>query len=124
MLLSLFWCVYISESAASPPTAAVLIVFDDLDQETVLSAARWLVENKEKEPGGAGLRSALSCIYSWLFAWNGTPALGRWILAYIKALEVIFFTQVYKFTTLPFVDSAELRACDKSACRCPVWRVR
>ncbi|XP_045458418.1 ubiquitin carboxyl-terminal hydrolase 35-like [Melitaea cinxia] len=80
---------YISDpqSDACPATAAVLIVIDESDEENALSAARWLVQQRENGPAGAGHRAALSCLYRWLYEWHGTPALGNWLVAYIKALE-------------------------------------
>ncbi|OWR50453.1 Ubiquitin specific protease [Danaus plexippus plexippus] len=80
---------YISDpqSDACPATAAVLVVIDESDDEGALSAARWLVQQRENGPAGAGLRAALSCLFRWLLHWHGTPALGNWIVAYIKALE-------------------------------------
>ncbi|XP_050360572.1 ubiquitin carboxyl-terminal hydrolase 35 [Nymphalis io] len=80
---------YISDpqSDACPATAAVLIVIDESDEESALSAARWLVQQRENGPAGAGLRAALSCLFRWLYEWHGTPALGNWLIAYIKALE-------------------------------------
>ncbi|XP_045784830.1 ubiquitin carboxyl-terminal hydrolase 38 [Maniola jurtina] len=80
---------YISDpqSEACPATAAVLIVIDQSDEEAALSSARWLVQRTENGPSGAGLRAALSCLYRWLHDWHSTPALGFWIVSYIKALE-------------------------------------
>lgn len=66
----------------------VLIVLDSSDHEATLSAARWLVQQGDNGPAGAGLRASLSCLYRWMYEWHGTPALGDWVLAYIKALEV------------------------------------
>lgn len=66
----------------------VLIVLDSSDAEGNLSAARWLVQQGDNGPAGAGLRASLSCLYNWLYEWHGTPALGDWVLAFIKALEV------------------------------------
>ena len=65
-----------------------MIVIDETDEESALSAARWLVQQRENGPAGAGSRAALSCLYRWLPEWHGTSALGNWIIAYIKALEV------------------------------------
>ncbi|XP_059045904.1 ubiquitin carboxyl-terminal hydrolase 35 [Achroia grisella] len=80
---------YISDpqSDACPATSVVLIVLDESDNEATLSAARWLVQQGENGPAGAGLRASLSCLYRWMYEWHGTPALGDWILAFVKALE-------------------------------------
>ncbi|XP_034839587.1 ubiquitin carboxyl-terminal hydrolase 35 [Maniola hyperantus] len=80
---------YISDpqSEACPATAAILIVLDESDEEAALSSARWLVQRTENGPAGPGLRAALSCLYRWLHDWHSTPALGFWIVSYIKALE-------------------------------------
>ncbi|KAM3968750.1 deubiquitinating apoptotic inhibitor [Aphomia sociella] len=75
------------QSDACPATSVVLIVLDGSDSEATLSAARWLVQQGENGPAGAGLRASLSCLYRWMYEWHGTPALGDWVLAYIKALE-------------------------------------
>ncbi|CAK1588225.1 unnamed protein product [Parnassius mnemosyne] len=75
------------ESNACPATSVVLIVLDGSESEATLSAARWLVQQGENGPGGAGLRASLSCLYRWIYEWHGTPALGDWLIAYIKALE-------------------------------------
>ncbi|CAH0401940.1 unnamed protein product [Chilo suppressalis] len=75
------------QSDACPATSVVLIVLDNSDQEATLAAARWLVQQGDNGPAGAGLRASLSCLYRWMYEWNGTPALGEWVLAYIKALE-------------------------------------
>ncbi|XP_038216349.1 ubiquitin carboxyl-terminal hydrolase 35 [Zerene cesonia] len=79
---------YISDpqSDACPATSVVLIVIDESEAEAGLSSARWLVQ-QESGPAGAGLRSALSCLYRWLAEWHGTPTLGSWIICFIKALE-------------------------------------
>lgn len=75
------------QSDACPATSVVLIVLDCSDTEGNLSAARWLVQQGDNGPAGAGLRASLSCLYCWLYEWHGTPALGDWVLAFIKALE-------------------------------------
>ncbi|XP_053623793.1 ubiquitin carboxyl-terminal hydrolase 35 [Plodia interpunctella] len=74
------------QSDASPLTSIVLVVLDSTDQEATLNVARWLVQ-RENGPAGAGLRASLSCLYRWLYEWHGTPTLGEWVMAYIKALE-------------------------------------
>ncbi|XP_013189447.1 ubiquitin carboxyl-terminal hydrolase 35 [Amyelois transitella] len=75
------------QSDASPATSIVLVVLDWSDQDATLSAARWLVQQEENGPAGAGLRASLSCLYRWLYEWHATPTLGDWVMAYIKALE-------------------------------------
>ncbi|CAH2035234.1 unnamed protein product, partial [Iphiclides podalirius] len=75
------------ESRACPAMSVALIVLDGMDEEASLSAARWLVQRGENGPNGAGLRASLACLYRWIHEWNSTPALGDWLLAYIKALE-------------------------------------
>ncbi|PZC79742.1 hypothetical protein B5X24_HaOG215833 [Helicoverpa armigera] len=75
------------ESDACPATSVVLIVLDSSDTEGNLSAARWLVQQGDNGPAGAGLRASLSCLYCWLHEWHLTPALGDWVFAFIKALE-------------------------------------
>lgn len=80
--------MYGVESDACPATSVVLIVLDCSDTEGTLSAARWLVQQGDNGPAGAGLRASLSCLYCWLYDWHGTPALGDWVMAFIKALEV------------------------------------
>lgn len=75
------------QSDACPATSVVLIVLDGSNSEATLSAARWLVQQGQNGPAGAGLRASLSCLYRWMYEWHGTPALGDWVLAYIKALE-------------------------------------
>ncbi|XP_026727872.1 ubiquitin carboxyl-terminal hydrolase 35-like [Trichoplusia ni] len=75
------------QSDACPATSVVLIVLDCSDTEGTLSAARWLVQQGDNGPAGAGLRASLSCLYCWLYEWHGTPALGDWVMAFIKALE-------------------------------------
>lgn len=82
------WLLYCAESDACPATSVVLVVLDISDTEGTLSAARWLVQQGDNGPAGAGLRASLSCLYIWLYEWHGTPALGDWVIAYIKALEV------------------------------------
>lgn len=77
-----------TESDACPATSVVLIVLDGSDPEATLAAARWLVQQGENGPAGAGLRASLSCLYRWMYEWHGTPALGDWVTAFIKALEV------------------------------------
>ncbi|XP_075990534.1 deubiquitinating apoptotic inhibitor isoform X2 [Anticarsia gemmatalis] len=80
---------YISDpqSDACPATSVVLVVLDSSDTEATLGAARWLVQQGDNGPAGAGLRASLSCLYIWLYEWHGTPALGDWVIAFIKALE-------------------------------------
>lgn len=80
--------IIFAESDACPAASVVLIVLDCSDAEGNLSAARWLVQQGDNGPAGAGLRASLSCLYCWLHEWHGTPALGDWVLAFIKALEV------------------------------------
>ncbi|XP_049705819.1 ubiquitin carboxyl-terminal hydrolase 35 isoform X2 [Helicoverpa armigera] len=75
------------QSDACPATSVVLIVLDSSDTEGNLSAARWLVQQGDNGPAGAGLRASLSCLYCWLHEWHLTPALGDWVFAFIKALE-------------------------------------
>lgn len=75
------------QSDASPAASVVLIVLDSSDAEATLGAARWLVQQEDNGPAGAGLRASLSCLYIWLSEWHGTPSLGDWVIAFIKALE-------------------------------------
>ncbi|XP_049884953.1 ubiquitin carboxyl-terminal hydrolase 35 [Pectinophora gossypiella] len=75
------------QSDACPATSIVLTVLEGWDSEATLSAARWLVQQSENGPAGAGHRASLSCLYRWLYEWNGTALLGDWVMAYIKALE-------------------------------------
>lgn len=80
---------YVSDpqSDARPAVSVVLIVLDGTDMEGILAAARWLVQQEENGPAGAGLRASLTCFYTWLYEWHGTPTLGNWVIAFIKALE-------------------------------------
>ncbi|KAJ2954428.1 hypothetical protein O0L34_g2697 [Tuta absoluta] len=75
------------QSDACPATSVILIVLDETDNEARLASARWLVQQGENGPAGAGLRASLSCLYRWMYEWHGTPSLGDWVIAYIKALE-------------------------------------
>ncbi|XP_041986587.1 ubiquitin carboxyl-terminal hydrolase 35 [Aricia agestis] len=80
---------YISDpqSVIYPPIADVLVVIEGADEESILMAAKWVVKQRKDEPTGTNHTVALSRLYLWLCNWHGTPALGNWILAYIKALE-------------------------------------
>lgn len=72
-----------------PATTSVgLTVLDGMNNEAMLSKARWLVQQGENGPSGSGLRAALSHLFRWLHEWHCTPVLGDWVLAYVKALEV------------------------------------
>ncbi|XP_048488736.1 ubiquitin carboxyl-terminal hydrolase 35 isoform X2 [Plutella xylostella] len=76
------------QSDACPAMSVVLIVFDGAESEDMMKAARWLMERDENGPAaGAGLRACLSCFYRWTYQWDGTPALGDWIMTFIKVLE-------------------------------------
>lgn len=75
------------KSHIGPQTSVVLVVLDGLDDAATMSNARWLVQQGESGPDGAGLRAALSVLYCWMHSWQGTPLLGDWVMAYIKALE-------------------------------------
>ncbi|XP_063837984.1 ubiquitin carboxyl-terminal hydrolase 38 [Ostrinia nubilalis] len=75
------------QSDACPSMSVVLVVLDSSDSDATLAAARWLVQQVDNGPAVAGLRASLSCLYRWMYEWHGTPALGDWVHAYIKALE-------------------------------------
>ncbi|XP_072931097.1 ubiquitin carboxyl-terminal hydrolase 35 isoform X2 [Epargyreus clarus] len=75
------------QSDACPAMSTVLVVIDSNDTDASMNAARWLVQQRDNGPGGAGLRSSLSCLYRWMYEWHGTPTLGNWILSYVKALQ-------------------------------------
>ncbi|XP_063373238.1 ubiquitin carboxyl-terminal hydrolase 35 [Cydia amplana] len=79
--------IFDPQSDACPATSIVLVVLDGLNGEETLSAARWLVQQADHSPEAAGLRASLSCLYRWMYEWHGTPTLGEWVTAYIKALE-------------------------------------
>ncbi|XP_073952579.1 deubiquitinating apoptotic inhibitor [Choristoneura fumiferana] len=79
--------IFDPQSDACPATSIVLIVLEGNNDEETLSAARWLVQQADNGPAGAGLRASLSCLYRWIYEWHYTPSLGDWVMAYIKALE-------------------------------------
>lgn len=80
--------ILISETEAGPATSVVLVALAGCGEEAMLSAARWWVQQNENGPASAGLKAALSCLYSWMCVWHHTLTLGDWVMSFIKALEV------------------------------------
>lgn len=72
---------------ASPATSVVLVVLVGSGDDNMLSAARWLVQKNENGAACEGLKTSLSCMYSWMCEWTSTMTLDNWVIAFIKALE-------------------------------------
>lgn len=102
--------MYRLESDANAATSVVLGVLDTSSAESLMSTARWVVQQGEKGPAGAGHRASLSCLYSWLCEdqgqWQGTPVLGDWVMSFIKALEVKHPTSVIRIFQMAAIQTS------------------